>query len=262
MSHRLPVEDGALAFDLIQPRAGGPRAPLIFLHGWTLDRRMWALQADAFPERPVVLLDRRGCGESSAPFDLAAEADDVLALADHLGFGTFVIVGMSQAGQIAADLAVSHPSRVAGLVFHGARLGPIAAGSQPDIPLDTYRALARSGDIAALKTLWRAHPLMRLSDPDRQADVDAMLERYDGADLLAGQPARPVAGWDAFERLGIPALVLTGRDETPLRRSVADQLAGTLPRATRVEIEGGGHMCNLCAPAAYNEAVRCFLETL
>ena len=42
--------------------AGAPDAPaLILLHGWTLDRRMWAAQHGALSSRfQMVTLDRRG----------------------------------------------------------------------------------------------------------------------------------------------------------------------------------------------------------
>lgn len=259
---RVRVPGGELEYDVFgRLKYGGP-APLIFLHGWTLDRRMWEPQSAAFAGRSVVLLDRRGCGESSAPYDLSLEADDVIAVADHLGFDAFVLVGMSQAGQVAAEVALAHPSRLAALVLQGVRLGPVAESGQPDIPLDAYRDMARSGRLDAMKSLWRDHPLMRPVDPGRQAAIDAMLARYDGSDLLDHTRPRHALAWDALSRLTTPTLVVAGDRETPLRREVAAQLSDALAGATQLEIETAGHMCNMCAPTAYNAGLCAFLERL
>lgn len=223
---------------------------------------MWSGQTGAFPDRAVVALDRRGCGNASAPADLGAEADDVVAVMDHLGFGGAVLVGMSQAGQVAADVALAHPSRLAGLVFHGARLGPLAMDQTPDIPLAEYRDLVLSGELAAMKARWRNHPLMRPVDPVHQPSLDAMLDRYDGTDLTANFTPRPSTNLEQLARLRIPTLIIAGDRDTPLRRQVARRLADRLPDAAAVEIKAAGHMCNMCAPGAYNAALRSFLDHL
>lgn len=259
---RVRVAGGALEYELFLPETSGGRAPLVFLHGWTLDRRMWSEQTGAFPDRGVVVVDRRGCGHATAPGNLSAEADDVIALQDHLGFDRAVLVGMSQAGQVAADVALAHPSRLAGLVFQGVRLGPLAADQAPDIPLAEYRDLVVSGRLDAMKARWRIHPLMRPVDPAHQAAMDAMLDRYDGADLTADFTPRPAINLEHLARLRIPTLMITGDRDTPLRLEVARRLAHRLPDASAVEIEAAGHMCNLCAPGAYNAALQSFLHRL
>ena len=75
----------------------GEGAPVILLHGWTLDHRMWTPQiAGLAPDHFLVMPDRRGCGRASAPSDLMREADDVIAIADFLGFDRFALVGLSR----------------------------------------------------------------------------------------------------------------------------------------------------------------------
>ena len=49
----------------------GEGAPVILLHGWTLDHRMWAPQvAGLADDFFLVMPDRRGCGRATAPPDL------------------------------------------------------------------------------------------------------------------------------------------------------------------------------------------------
>ena len=46
--------------------------PVVLVHGWGVDRRMWAHQAAAFRRHfTTITYDRRGCGQSTAPADHA-----------------------------------------------------------------------------------------------------------------------------------------------------------------------------------------------
>src|SRR2546423_15178371 len=67
----------------------GEGDPLICVHGLGCDRRAWALQIGPFSERfQAVFFDNRDVGQSSAgdgDYTTADMAQDVLAMADHLG---------------------------------------------------------------------------------------------------------------------------------------------------------------------------------
>ncbi len=257
---RARVKDGEIVFDAAGALVRGPAA-VVLLHGWALDRRMWAPQIEALSQaRPVIAIDRRGYGASTAPPDITQEAADIATVLDAAQVGAAVIVGMSQAGRVAAEFAMLHPGRCAGVVFQGARLGSIAAASAPDIAIGDYIALVRGGRLGAMKALWRAHPLMQLSDTRHQPAIDQMLEAYNGADLLAERPPLDDLDDAALARISVPALIVTGENDTPLRRRIAEQLATLLPHSERMEFAGAGHLCNLCAAEAYNKTLSRFLD--
>jgi pimeloyl-ACP methyl ester carboxylesterase len=111
-----------------------------------------------------------------------------------------------------------------------------------------------------MKRRWRAHPLMRTTNAQAAACAEAMLADYQGRDL-AGESMAVVEEADPA-RIAAPALVITGALDTPWRRRAGDALASKLANASRVEIEGAGHLCNLCAPDAYNTALTRFLSGL
>ena len=71
--------------------------------------------------REVVVFDNRGLGESDDvddAYDMASLADDVLALADHLAWRTFALLGISFGGMIAQHAAIrATPGRVRRLVL-------------------------------------------------------------------------------------------------------------------------------------------------
>ncbi|MDX2233933.1 MAG: alpha/beta fold hydrolase [Hyphomonadaceae bacterium] len=252
------VDGGALSYAL-----AGAGPAIVLLHGWTLDRRLWSPQIDALAgDFKIVAPDRRGFGRSSAPPDLAREADDVARLLDAVDAEQAVIVGMSQAGRVALDVAARFPQRIRALVlqgapFDGARPGPDA---EEAIPLDLYAGLVRAGRLSAMKAHWAQHPLMRTMTPAAGVCAAAMLADYDGRDLIGAPPARREEA--APDSIAAPTLVITGLLDTPWRRRAGDALAAALPDATRREIPAAGHLCNLCAPADYNAALRQFLATV
>ena len=254
----LAVDGGAIAY----VRAGAGRA-LVLLHGWTLDSRMWTPQFEALAGTCLLLApDRRGFGRSSAPPDLSREADDVARLLDAAGAERAVVLGMSQAGRVALDFAVRFADRTQGIVLDGAPLSGVTPGPSDDeaIPIAEYAALARAGHLDEMKRRWRAHALMRTTGPIATQCVEAILADYEGRDL-AGESMAAIEEIDPT-RVDAPALVITGAHDTPWRRRAGDVLAQRLANASRIEIEGAGHLSNLCAPDAYNAALTRFLSAL
>ncbi|MDX2237123.1 MAG: alpha/beta hydrolase [Hyphomonadaceae bacterium] len=257
----LAPEEVAVHGGVVSCTIAGAGPAMIFLHGWTLDSRMWAPQVAAFARGfRVIAPDRRGFGRSSAPPDLAREPDDIARLLDHVGAARAVVVGMSQAGRVALDFAARFPDRVDALILQGAPFvgpGPHPQDSEA-IPIAAWAALAREGRLDAMKAQWRAHPLMRTANDAAAQTAEAMLRDYRGRDLVA---ADPIARDDLdIARIAAPALALTGARDTAWRRAAADALAAGMPHARRTEIPDAGHLCNLCAPGVYNAVVATFLR--
>lgn len=251
----VPVHGGRLPIHM-----AGEGAPLILLHGWTLDHRLWLPQvAGLSASHYLVMPDRRGCGRASAPPDLAREAEDVIAIADFLGFERFALLGLSRGAVVALDVARRYGSRLTGLVVSGAPL-PALVPREEVIDLDRYRALAASGDLAGFREEWARHPLMRTHSAEAAALAAAMLAGYDGRDLLLGQGEAPGLPREALAMLPMPVLSTTGEHDTPWRRACARALAEAAPRARHAEIPQAGHLANADNPAAFNAAVSAFLR--
>lgn len=249
------VRDGHLPIAM-----AGEGAPLILLHGWTLDHRMWAPQATGLADQHfLVMPDRRGCGRAAAPPDLAREAEDVIAIADFLGFDRFALLGLSRGAVVALDVARRYGSRLTGLVVSGAPL-PALVEREEVIDLDHYRALAAAGDLAGFRQEWTQHPLMRTHSPEAAALAAAMLADYDGRDLLAGSGEVPGLPREVLAMLSMPVLSMTGVHDTRWRRACARALGAVAPRARALEIPGAGHLASADNPDAFNAAVAAFLN--
>lgn len=244
----------------------GRGAPLVLIHGWALDHRVFAPQVEALRRHfRVITFDRRGFGLSAGEPDMRRELDDLDRLIDEVAGGPVHLLGMSQGGRIALRYAVTRPERLRGLILQGAAVDG-EAPSGPDeerIPIAEYVALAKDGRLDEVRRRWAAHPMMQLGDD--QAAAGALLARmladYRGDDLIHFRPEAyrfPMDVLDAASRLALPTLVITGAGETVARRRQARRLVETIAGAREVVLPASGHLSNLTEPVAYNRAVREF----
>jgi pimeloyl-ACP methyl ester carboxylesterase len=253
----IPVAGGT-----VEAEALGDGPPVLLIHGWTLDRRVWRPQVEALASRfRVVAWDRRGFGRSTAPAELIREPDDLAAVADAFGLERFALVGMSQGARVALAFARRRPERVAAIAVQGTPLSDVVLGEGEDeaVPTAEMTRLALDGQLDALRRLWRAHPLLNVHGRAANSELDEIVNDYAARDLLAPGAPLDVTTVD-LARLTMPMLAITGREEPVWRHKVADSLARAV-EATRLDIAGGGHLCNLCQPALYNNALVGFLDS-
>ena len=204
--------------------------------------------------------DHRGLGRSRAADPqaqptMADFADDALALADHLGWQRFSVIGISFGGMVAQEVAIRARDRVRRLVLACTSSGGAGGASAP---LHEVLALAltpaqreerlielldtRTRDDAALRA-----ELSAVFAPLIAAPFDARLE------LAMARQLEARRRHDTWARLGTiraPTLVAAGRYDrlAPLENSRA--LAGAISDA-RLEIFEGGHTFLLQDPAAW-----------
>lgn len=260
----IPVRTGSgeLAVEI-----AGRGQPVLLIHGWGVDRRMWAHQLAAFRRQfTTVTYDRRGCGQTSAPADYTLELEDIDTVLDELKLRTAGLVGMSQGGRLAMRYAITRPSRVTGLVIQGAPLDDTPLPLSTDdavLPLARFAELLRRGDRAALVRELAAHPLMSAGEhrTQVQAEIDAMTRDYRGEDLMRGSSSSEEQPLYAADLSGIQArtLVITGSNELMWLRRMADRMARNIRGARRRVIRGGGHFVNMTHIGDYN---RCVVEFL
>lgn len=254
------VDGGTLSVALAGDQAL-PGLPVILLHGWTLDHRMWAPQVAGLGRAfTLVMPDRRGCGRSTAPPDGAREAQDVIAIADALGFARFAVVGLSQGAVVALDLARRYPARLNGVAVSGAPL-PALVPRKEAIDLNHYRTLAAAGEMAAMRADWAQHPLMQGRTPAARRLLAAMLADYDGRDLRAATEP-PGLPSEQLSALAVPVLAIAGEHDTPWRRACAAALGQTVPRGLHALVQQAGHLANADNPARFNALIEAFFRSV
>lgn len=249
LSEFVDVGDGSIFVAMV---GGGP--PLILLHGWTLDHRMWEPQVAALGARyRLIMPDRRGFGRSTAPPDLAREAGDVVRIADMLNLDTFFLAGMSQGAGVALDVAVRFPDRLAAVALAGTPLPGLVP--DPDhVPRDEYAVMTRNGAVAQMRRDWLSHPLMQIDNDAHRTMIANIVGDYAGRDLLQPSSIQPFTH-AAIAALPMPVLAIAGDAETPWRVGCARLLADAAPKGRFLSIRDAGHLTNIAQPAAFNTAL-------
>jgi 3-oxoadipate enol-lactonase len=126
-----------------------PDAPTVFLlHGWTVTAALnWFRVYEPLSEfANVISLDHRGHGRgirSKSGFRLEDAADDVVALADHLGIESFVVAGYSMGGPISQLVWRRHAERVSGMVL-AATFARSTRHSHERVAMRSLRQLGRA----------------------------------------------------------------------------------------------------------------------
>jgi pimeloyl-ACP methyl ester carboxylesterase len=247
----------------------GSGDPIVLIHGWTLNLRMWDPQIGELSRHyKVVRFDRRGFGRSSGSEDTSWDADDLRAVLDALGIARAHVLGMSQGGRVALTFAVTHPERVASLILHGSSAPDgfsLPFNGADRVPQAELEALAKREGLDAARRKWAAHPLLEIPPDHRAAKrlMNDLLAAYRGGRWLNPVPPSGPARFATMADLAAlraPTLVVTGDREVPYLRIVSDSLAYGIRGARRAVIPGGGHMVNIINPPAYNRAVLEFLR--
>lgn len=241
----------------------GTGPPLILVHGWTLDRRIFRFQIDDFSKHfRVIFYDRRGCGESAAKPDLAGDITDLVAIIDRVAGEPAHLLGMSQGGRIALRCAALHQEKLRSMVLQGPALDQFAASARESeaVPVDAFSALVAQGRLAELRERWLKHVMMTagVTSSDSRKLLKETVAAYDGADLLQQQAvdADFTLTMDrVLPRVEVPTLLLTGGLETAERRAHSSRIRELLPNCKEVILSKSGHMSNLGEIDRYNASV-------
>jgi pimeloyl-ACP methyl ester carboxylesterase len=237
----------------------GRGEPVVFLHAFPLDGRMWREQrTDLVRSLRVIVPDFAGFGASKdVPHrsSLGAHADDIAHLLDRLGIERTTLVGLSMGGYIALAFAGRYPNRLARLALADTKATPDTAEAK--IARDQNIALLEKEGASAL--VERLVPKLLSNDassevvafvrsvgasqavPSLQSALAAMRDRPDTTPLLA--------------RLDVPAAVIVGESDVITPPADGRAMSAALPRAELEVIPGAGHLANLEAPGPFTAAL-------
>lgn len=234
---------------------------VVFIHGFSLDTRMWDDQFEVFARRYRVLrYDARGFGRSSLPTtDPYLQTEDLLALLNHLQLTPAHVIGLSMGGGIALDFALVYPEATRSLTLVDAAMGGFAWSKD----LGSPRRLARSTGLEAAKHAWLADELFAPANeqPAVAARLAQMVADYSGYHWVNHDPGRWANLPEArpLEQLHVPTLVLVGERDVPDFQQIAHLIAARAPNARQLTLAGVGHMSNMEASEQFNEGVLSFL---
>lgn len=232
----------------------GAGAPILCIHGTGSSSLLWgSAAAELGRHGRAIVYDRRGFSRSEQPparsVGVRRHTDDAAALLDALEAVPAIVIGRSQGGEIAVDLALRYPERVRAL------------------------ALLEGGGFALSEVFRRwsdelGERVLAAADADPESVGEIMLRGVLGDDGWNGLPARAREVFtangpaiaaelrggdlavDEAELAGIamPTLLLGGAGSQEAFADVTRRMAAAMPTA-RVEWVDGGHLIDPAHPA-------------
>lgn len=237
---------------------------LLLVHGFPIDRRIWAGQLEGLSDiRRVVAPDLRGRGKSpaaEASWSIDDHADDVAETIASLGVQSVDVAGISMGGYICFALLRRHPELVHSLILVSTRATQDPAEYKAGREMTAERA-RKFGTGALAQSM--IDGLLTPAAPDEvRKRVTEMFDSIPGetsaADSLAMRD-RP----DSTPMLGsiaVPTLVVEGEEEGLLPKGSGAALAGAIPGAKLARIPRAGHFAPIENSDAVNRALREFLS--
>jgi len=226
---------------------------LILVPGLLCSARLWAAQIDGLSDLADIAV-----ADMTRDDTMAGMAQRVLDCTD----GTFSLAGLSMGGYVAMEVMRRAPERVE-------RLALLDTGARADTEEQTIRrrdliGLADRGEFKAVSP--KLLPLF--VHPDRLADkamVDAISKMADsvGKDAFLRQQQAIMHRPDSrpgLAAIACPTLVVCGRDDVLTPPELSEEIAGLVPGADFVLIEGCGHLSTMERPDDVNAALRSWMS--
>lgn len=248
-------------FGTVAARVQGSGPAIWLFHSLLADAGSCApLAAALSATHRVILPDLPGFGGTPAAGPGLEAVADRMAEAVSAAGAPAIVFGNGYGSFVALVMALRHLGLTSRLVLAGTG----AAFSDPGRAAFTGMAAAASGKgLAAIADT----AMRRLFAPDFQAGhPDLMAERR--ASFLAGDPAVFTAACNALAALdlrnqvggiAVPVLVMVGADDEATPPAMARELAGLLPDARLVEMQGLAHLPQMQDPPRFAAAIAGFI---
>lgn len=252
-----------------ETRGPASAAPVVLLHGFTSDLRMWhPVAARLESSYHLILPDLRGHGLSESPagietYTMDTYAADLQALLDALEVELCVLVGCSFGGMVAMHYALEHHERLAALVLSDTS----PAYDHPAYDESFRRREARLAEnedyVRRFGTRQLGNRLARdLNDTYAAQGIRNRYAAMDTEGYLGAAHARRTRP-DLSTRLAelpIPVMLVAGMDDPVY--SALPVMTEALPRARQVIFKDTGHGVPAIHPHDFSDALVRFFEDL
>jgi pimeloyl-ACP methyl ester carboxylesterase len=226
----------------------GSGEPLLLLHGGMVTIETWGNQRGPLAERyHVYLPERRGHGRSpdvpgSTSYELMAA--DTAAFMQALGIESAHLVGWSDGGNVALELALARPELVRKMVL-------IGAAANVDGATDDSKEWVNSLSVDSLP-IFLTEPYGRLS-PDGAGHLPVVAEK-----TIAMWRTQPTHDMSELAAIAAPTLMLIG-DNDGVTIEHAAQMLRAIPKAQLAVIPGADHGVIFDKPEIVNALILAFL---
>ena len=243
----------------IHVRIAGRGVPLMLLHGYPLDSRLW--------DRVVPLLctnflciapDLRGFGcstEESKSFSMANLADDCIKILDAMQIRqSITLCGLSMGGYVAMEVAQRYPARLARLILTNTR-----ANADDSAGMATRRS-------AAALALTEGVPQVVLPMLSKLLSQHTIANQPEVVELVRSMMLGTSASTIAWAQLGMaarvdfqrkmrdwtmPVVCIAGAEDPITPPDVLEQMSRELPNAQFHSVGNSAHLTPLECPQEF-----------
>jgi 3-oxoadipate enol-lactonase len=248
----------------------GHGIPLVFIHGYPLNKKMWQPQLEALPDiARVITPDLRGHGGSDplpGIYTMRSMAKDIKDLLENLQIKEQVILcGLSMGGYICFAFMRNYPNMVKGMILAATR----ATADSIETKVNREKAITVAQERGPAAIAESMLPKMMAPNtyekrPDlvehvRKIMVDISPQAIVG-DLL-GMLHR-VDSTPFLHEINAPVLILHGQDDQLIPQAEIDLMEKEIKTAQVKIIPAAGHLLNIEQPDLFNSAVREFIQSL
>ncbi len=225
---------------------------VLLLPGLMCDRRLWAPQIEALPQRTFV-------GDTTRADNFPDMARDVLSTAPP----RFAMAGLSMGGILAFEIWRQAPERVS----HIALLDTNARADPPDRKSRRMQQIeeALSGRLRelAIETLKPVYLAESHRDDDKLLGTIMDMAMDLGPKVFERQSLalkNRVDSVDTLDTIDCPALVLCGREDALCPVSFHELMASRIPGAKLVVVDDCGHLATLEQPDVVTAELEALFE--
>ena len=247
--------------------------PLVLLHAAPLNAHAWDTFARAMaPFFRVVVPDARGFGDSerAGSIDNDTLVQDVHALVIALGLKRFVLCGNSMGGSVAMAYASLHSELVERLILVDTGPGekvaePPPPGARapgpPALPTGPFASVADA--VAQVAAVGGPQFARIITHENLRRDSSGTWQwKFDHSIAASGfeRSMKDPRRWSRWMAVRCPTLVLRGSRSPAMSQRAAQQMVSENVNATLVVIPDAGHFIAQEQPAAFDKAVRSWLD--
>ena len=231
--------------------------PVVFLHAASGTSDSWGLQEPAFIEAGYrfIAYDRKNWGRSESVTPAGSAADDLEALAQHLGLNRFHLVCTALGGIIGLDYTVEYPDRVISLTVSSSFTG-VTDQSYLDV-----QTRLRPTEISNLPIeLREVGPSYRAVNPEGVAEW-LRIEESSRHEITPeeGQSPRSPMTYARLAAMQTPVLMLTGGADLLSPPAMMKLVADHIPNCRFEVVPEAGHAAFHEEPEVWNKLVLEFM---
>jgi len=246
----------------------GRGLPLVLVHGFPLDNRIWEAQLAALSDKyRVIAPDLPGFGKSQPPkaFTMDSLADSLHAFLTQIKALPCALAGLSMGGYMSFAYERKYPTDLKAFILVDTK----AEADTPDGKagrnkmIETART-SGSKPIAATMLPKMITSQSQQSRPQLAAQVNAIMEACPAQTIehaLAAMRDRNDFR-DCLPSVAEPTLIIVGDADPITPPAVAESMNKAIPHSRLVIIKGAAHLSTMEQPEQVNQALRAFLSSL